>query len=177
MKKYKIISACICLIMLLAGCNTAVPTADKVTENTEQSAKTQNLKVEVNLNEDEQAILNPYDFPVGEQPYFIYCEKKSHTLTIFKKNEAGYYADIVAQYLTATGKGMSMTPTGVFKIMEKRNGLDGLRVIIRHMRVNIILIRITADCLFTVLYITGKISADLVCQPFTQSEKIPLRAV
>lgn len=120
MKKHMIIFICIYLIIIiLTGCNVAPPEESNV-ESELKEVSTDNFTIAIDLNEEEQAVLNPYGFPVGEQPYFIYCEKQSHTLTIFKKNEAGYYADVVGQYLTATGKGMSMTPTGIFTIEEKK---------------------------------------------------------
>lgn len=121
MKRLTAVVVSVFMVILIAGCKPASnleTSSEDITSDT-VSAVTEDLKIAVDLNETEQSILNPYDFPVGEQPYFIYVEKKSHTLTIFKKNEAGYYADIVGRYLTATGKGMSMTPTGVFTITEK----------------------------------------------------------
>ena len=51
-------------------------------------------------------------------PYYIYVEKGSFTMTIYKKDDAGKYTEIVKTYRIAHGG--NKTPAGLFEISSKQ---------------------------------------------------------
>ena len=53
----------------------------------------------------------------GDSPYYIYIEKSSYTMTIYKKDDAGNYTDVVKTYRIAHGG--NKTPAGKFTILAK----------------------------------------------------------
>ncbi len=82
---------------------------------TDEEVEAQNVEIDISEDSD----FNLYGFPVGEQPYFIYVEKGSHSLTIFKKDVYGFYTVEVGCWPTGIGKTKSLTPTGTFTISKK----------------------------------------------------------
>lgn len=91
-----------------------VPVTFSMGETEEELAAQQ---VEVDISEDSP--MNLYGFPIGEQPYFIYVEKGSHSITIYTKDLYGFYTVEVGCWATGTGKTSSLTPTGIFTLGKK----------------------------------------------------------
>lgn len=83
----------------------------------ESDAELSAQQIEIAVSEDSPQ--NIYGFPIGEQPYFIYVEKGSHSITVFTKDVYGFYTVEVGCWLTGVGKTSSLTPTGIFTIGKK----------------------------------------------------------
>lgn len=52
-------------------------------------------------------------------PYYLYYEKESHTLTVYKADSEGYYTVPCRTICAACGSTPSKTPTGIHKLGEK----------------------------------------------------------
>ena len=97
----KILAVMICALML-AGC--AAPVSAPAAEAEATPAPT--------------AEPNPEPTPVQvEFPYYLYVEKGSYTLTIYKADDRGEYTEVVAAYRIAHGG--NKTPAGIFTLGEK----------------------------------------------------------
>ncbi len=59
----------------------------------------------------------PEEEPEDKQPYYLYVEKGSFTLTIYKKDENGEYTDVYKTYRIAHGG--NKTPAGKFELGKK----------------------------------------------------------
>lgn len=97
----KILAVMICALML-AGC--AAPVSAPAAEAQATPAPT--------------AEPTPDPTPVQvEFPYYLYVEKGSYTLTIYKADDRGEYTEVVAAYRIAHGG--NKTPAGIFTLGEK----------------------------------------------------------
>ncbi|MGN0791396.1 MAG: L,D-transpeptidase [Christensenellales bacterium] len=97
----KILAVMICALML-AGC--AAPVSAPAAEAEATPAPT--------------AVPTPEPTPVQvEFPYYLYVEKGSYTLTIYKADDRGEYTEVVATYRIAHGG--NKTPAGVFTLGER----------------------------------------------------------
>jgi len=97
----KILAVMICALML-AGC--AAPVSAPAAEAEATPAPT--------------AEPTPEPTPVQvEFPYYLYVEKGSYTLTIYKADDRGEYTQVVAAYRIAHGG--NKTPAGIFTLGEK----------------------------------------------------------
>ena len=97
----KILAVMICALML-AGC--AAPVSAPAAEAEATPAPT--------------AVPTPEPTPVEvEFPYYLYVEKGSYTLTIYKADDRGEYTEVVATYRIAHGG--NKTPAGVFTLGER----------------------------------------------------------
>ena len=97
----KILAVMICALML-AGC--AAPVSAPAAEAEATPAPT--------------AESTPEPTPVQvEFPYYLYVEKGSYTLTIYKADDRGEYTEVVAAYRIAHGG--NKTPAGIFTRGEK----------------------------------------------------------
>lgn len=97
----KILAVMICALML-AGC--AAPVSAPAAEAEATPAPT--------------AAPTPEPTPVEvEFPYYLYVEKGSYTLTIYKADDRGEYTEVVATYRIAHGG--NKTPAGVFTLGER----------------------------------------------------------
>ena len=97
----KIFAVMICALML-AGC--AAPVSAPAAEAQATPAPT--------------AEPTPDPTPVQvEFPYYLYVEKGSYTLTIYKADDRGEYTEVVAAYRIAHGG--NKTPAGIFTLGEK----------------------------------------------------------
>ncbi|MBQ7092344.1 MAG: L,D-transpeptidase [Clostridia bacterium] len=97
----KIFAVMICALML-AGC--AAPVSAPAAEAEATPAPT--------------AEPTPEPTPVQvEFPYYLYVEKGSYTLTIYKADDRGEYTEVVAAYRIAHGG--NKTPAGIFTLGEK----------------------------------------------------------
>ncbi len=54
----------------------------------------------------------------GELPYYLYVEKESFTLTIYKRDASGQYTDVYKTYRIAHGG--NKTPAGTFELSDDR---------------------------------------------------------
>ena len=97
----KILAVMICALML-AGC--AAPVSAPAAEAEATPAPT--------------AEPTPEPTPVQvEFPYYLYVEKGSYTLTIYKADDRGEYTEVVGTYRIAHGG--NKTPAGIFTLGEK----------------------------------------------------------
>ena len=97
----KILAVMICALML-AGC--AAPVSAPAAEAEATPAP--------------MAESTPEPTPVQvEFPYYLYVEKGSYTLTIYKADDRGEYTEVVAAYRIAHGG--NKTPAGIFTLGEK----------------------------------------------------------
>ena len=97
----KILAVMICALML-AGC--AAPVSAPAAEAEATPAPT--------------AVPTPEPTPVEvEFPYYLYVEKGSYTLTIYKADDRGEYTEVVATYRIAHGG--NKTPAGGFTLGER----------------------------------------------------------
>ena len=97
----KILAVMICALML-AGC--AAPVSAPAAEAEAAPAPT--------------AEPTPEPTPVQVAfPYYLYVEKGSYTLTIYKADDRGEYTEVVAAYRIAHGG--NKTPAGIFTLGEK----------------------------------------------------------
>ena len=97
----KIFAVMICALML-AGC--AAPVSAPAAEAEATPAPT--------------AEPTPEPTPVQvEFPYYLYVEKGSYTLTIYKADDRGEYTEVVGTYRIAHGG--NKTPAGIFTLGEK----------------------------------------------------------
>lgn len=70
----------------------------------------------------ERAFTDPTEEAEGDQedfPYYIYVEKGSATISIFKKDNNGEYSIPIKAYRTSVGKTIGRTPVGVFEVGMK----------------------------------------------------------
>ena len=97
----KILAVMICALML-AGC--AAPVSAPAAEAEATPAPT--------------AVPTPEPTPVEvEFPYYLYVEKGSYTLTIYKADDRGEYTEVVGTYRIAHGG--NKTPAGIFTLGER----------------------------------------------------------
>ena len=97
----KILAVMICALML-AGC--AAPVSAPAAEAEATPAPT--------------AAPTPEPTPVQvEFPYYLYVEKGSYTLTIYKADDRGEYTEVVGTYRIAHGG--NKTPAGIFTLGER----------------------------------------------------------
>lgn len=99
MKKTIMMALCAIALILLCGCAQPVESQPASTPEPAPEPTPQPTPVEV------------------EFPYYLYAEKGSYTLTIYKADDNGEYTEVVATYRIAHGG--NKTPAGIFTLGEK----------------------------------------------------------